>query len=72
MDFAFPDRFQNAVLTLTLGNFYTWKKDAIFGTYGIESAGNPGSTGVDRGNGLGGSERTPPTATFRASLRVTF
>jgi hypothetical protein len=72
VDFAFPDRFQNAVLTLTLGNAYTWKKDALFGTYGIESAGNPGATGVDRGNGLGGSERTPPTTTFRASLRVTF
>jgi outer membrane cobalamin receptor len=72
VDFAFPDRVQNAVLTLTLGNFYTWKKDALFGTYGIESAGNPGATGVDRGNGLGGSERTPPPATFRASLRVTF
>jgi outer membrane receptor protein involved in Fe transport len=72
VDFVFPDRIQNAVLTLSLGNFYTWKKDALFGTYGIESSGNPGESGVDRGNGLGGSERTPPPATFRASLRVTF
>jgi hypothetical protein len=70
MDFAFPERFRNATLTMTLGNFYTWKKDAIFGTYGIESSGNLGAN--DRGNGLGGSERTPPPATFRASLRVTF
>jgi hypothetical protein len=72
VDFAFPDRFQAAVMTLTLGNAYTWKKDSIWGTYGVESAGNPGATGVDRGNGLGGSERTPAPTTFRASLRVTF
>jgi hypothetical protein len=70
MDFMFPDRFRNATLTMTLGNIYTWKKDAIFGTYGIESSGNDGAN--DRGNGLGGNERTPPPATFRASLRVTF
>ena len=41
-----------------------------FGTYGIESSDNGGAN--DRGNGLGGNERTPPPATFRASLRVTF
>jgi hypothetical protein len=70
VDFAFPDRFQNAVLTLTLGNIYTWKKDGLFGTYGIESSGNDGA--LDRGNGLGGNERTPAPASFRASLRVTF
>jgi hypothetical protein len=70
MDFAFPDRVQNAVLTLSLGNFYTWKKDSVWGTYGIESSGNGGAS--DRGSGLGGTERTPPPASFRASLRVTF
>jgi hypothetical protein len=70
MDFMFPDRFRNATLTMTLGNIYTWKKDSLFGTYGIESSGNNGAN--DRGNGFGGSERTPPPATFRASLRVTF
>jgi hypothetical protein len=70
VDFVFPDRFQNAVLTLSLGNIYTWKKDALFGTYGIESSGNGGAN--DRGNGFSSNERTPPPATFRASLRVTF
>jgi outer membrane receptor protein involved in Fe transport len=70
MDFAFPDRVQNAVLTMTLGNIYTWKKDALFGTYGIESSGNDGAN--DRGNGFSSNERTPPPASFRASLRVTF
>jgi hypothetical protein len=70
MDFAFPDRFRNATLTMTLGNIYTWKADSPFGTYGVESSGNNGAN--DRGSGLGGTERTPPPATFRASLRVTF
>jgi hypothetical protein len=42
----------------------------VWGTYGVESTGNNGSQ--DRGSGLGGTERTPPPATFRASLRVTF
>jgi hypothetical protein len=70
VDFVMPDRFSSSMLTLTLGNIYTWKKDSLFGTYGIESSGNEGAN--DRGSGLGGTERTPAPATFRASLRVTF
>jgi hypothetical protein len=70
VDFMFPDRFRNATLTMTLGNIYTWKADSVWGTYGVESSGNDGAN--DGGSGLGGSERTPPPATFRASLRVTF
>jgi outer membrane receptor protein involved in Fe transport len=70
VDFIFPDRFTNSTLTLTLGNFYTWKADSVWGTYGVESSNNDGAN--DRGNGLGGNERTPPPTTFRASLRVTF
>jgi TonB-dependent starch-binding outer membrane protein SusC len=70
VDFLFPERFSNAMLTLSMNNAWTWKKDGIFGTYGIESSGNNGAG--DSGNGLGGTERTPPPTTLRVSLRVTF
>src|SRR5690606_9379887 len=70
VDFAFPDRFSNATLTATLGNAWTWKADSVWGTYGVESSGNDGAN--DGGNGLGGTERTPPPTTLRVSLRVTF
>ena len=32
MDFAFPERFQSAVLTLSLNNFYTWSAESFWGT----------------------------------------
>jgi outer membrane receptor protein involved in Fe transport len=70
MDFAFPDRVQNSTLTLTLGNAYTWTREAIFGSYGIENFSNSGITTEQ--TGFTGNERIPAPTTFRAALRVTF
>ncbi|MBI4521337.1 MAG: TonB-dependent receptor [Gemmatimonadetes bacterium] len=77
VDFAFPDRIQTATLTLTLGNAYTWSRELMFGTFGIENFGNSGIVGTatnpEGGSiGLSGNERTPESTTLRASLRVTF
>jgi TonB-dependent starch-binding outer membrane protein SusC len=71
-DFAFPDRVQNSTLTLALGNLYTWSRESMFGTYGIETFGNGGISSESQSIGYSGNERIPPTTTFRASLRVTF
>jgi outer membrane receptor protein involved in Fe transport len=56
VDFAFPDQVRNAMLTVVLGNAYTWSHSP-WGTYGIEA---------------GSGERVPPSTTLRASLRLTF
>jgi hypothetical protein len=70
VDFAFPERVQNATLTLTLGNLYTWSREGIFGTFGIENFSNSGITTEQ--TGISGNERIPAPTTFRASLRVNF
>ncbi|MGH7501009.1 MAG: TonB-dependent receptor domain-containing protein [Longimicrobiales bacterium] len=70
VDFAFPDRVQNATLTLTLGNLYTWSRESLFGTYGFENFANNGLGGDPIG--ISGNERIPAPTTFRAALRVTF
>jgi TonB-dependent starch-binding outer membrane protein SusC len=33
MDFAFPDRIQNATLTMVLGNAFTWTRGSLWGNY---------------------------------------
>jgi hypothetical protein len=70
VDFAFPDRVQNAVLTLSLNNFYTWAGESLFGTFGIENFSNNGITGEQ--SGISSNERIAAPTTLRASLRVTF
>jgi len=67
VDFAFPDRVSNAVLTLTLQNAWSWYREIPY--YDAEVQGNNAATD----DGIGGqSERIPSPATFRMSLRVTF
>jgi hypothetical protein len=56
MDFAFPDRVQNALMTVVLGNAYTWSHSPW------------GVNGVDGSH----KERLPPGTTLRASLRLVF
>jgi hypothetical protein len=56
MDFAFPDRVQNALFTVVLGNAYTYTR-GMFGNHGVNMA---------------GGERIPAPTTLRASLRVVF
>ena len=70
MDFAFPDRIQNATLTLALNNFWTWSRESPFGTFAIENFTNDG--GTEEQSGISANERIPAPTTFRASLRVTF
>jgi len=70
VDFAFPDRFQNALLTIALDNVYTWSKESLFGTFGIENFSNAGIA-IDQ-TGISSNERIPAPTTLRASLRVTF
>jgi hypothetical protein len=72
MDFAFPDRVQNATLTLTLGNLYTWSREGLFGTYGFENFGNAGVSSETASLGISNNERIPAPTTLRAALRVTF
>jgi TonB-linked SusC/RagA family outer membrane protein len=72
VDFAFPDRIQNAQLTLVMGNVYTWSRESLFGTYGIETFGNAGINSEGASTGFATNERIPPTTTLRAALRVTF
>jgi outer membrane receptor protein involved in Fe transport len=70
VDFLFPERFQNALLTLSLDNWYTWSRTSMFGTFGIENFSN---AGIDiEQTGISSNERIPAPTQFRASLRVTF
>jgi hypothetical protein len=71
VDFAFPDRIQNAMLTVSLNNFYTWTRESPFGTWALENFGNDG-LGGDEPSGISSNERIPAPTTFRVSLRVTF
>ncbi len=67
---AFRSFLQNATLTLTLNNLYTWSREGLFGTYGFENFTNSGIA-LEQ-TGITSNERIPPPTTFRASLRVTF
>jgi hypothetical protein len=72
LDFAFPDRVQNATLTMTLGNFWTWSTESLWGTYAFENFGNAGVNNEGQSLGISGNERIPPPTTLRAALRMTF
>jgi TonB-dependent starch-binding outer membrane protein SusC len=72
MNVLFPDRIQNATLTVTLGNGWTWSKESPWGTYAFENFGNAGVTNEAQSLGINGNERIPPPTTLRASMRVTF
>ena len=67
MDFAFPERVGNAVLTATLANFGMWTRELPW--YDPEILSNAGANSDGFGNG---SERVPAPATFRLGLRVSF
>jgi outer membrane receptor protein involved in Fe transport len=72
MDFAFPDRVQNATLTIVMGNVYTWAGESMFGTWGYENFSNAGLGGTTQQTGIDNNERIPAPTTLRASLRITF
>jgi TonB-dependent starch-binding outer membrane protein SusC len=73
VDFIVPDRVQNATLTVTMGNIYTWSKSSYFGTWGFENFGNTGIAGAESASlGISNNERIPAPTTLRASLRFTF
>lgn len=67
VDFAFPDRVSNAILTLALNNAWDWHREIPW--YDTEILGNAAANDDGIGNP---SERIPAPATFRISLRVTF
>jgi TonB-linked SusC/RagA family outer membrane protein len=69
VDFAFPDRVSNAVLTLTLLNSFDWYREIPW--YDVELSSDAGSGPAGEGF-ANASERTPAPATLRLSLRVTF
>ena len=67
VNFATPDRVQNATLTLSLNDAFSWYKEVPW--YDVEVFGN----GAARDNGIGNaSERVPSPVTFRMSLRLSF
>jgi hypothetical protein len=66
VNFAFPDRVNNASLTLSLNNSFLWMKEVPW--MDPEILGNDGANEP----GLGASERTPAPVTFLIALRVTF
>lgn len=72
MDFAFPDRVQNATLTLSMNNVYTWSRESPWGTYGFENFGNAGLTSEAASVGISSNERIPAPTTLRAAFRFTF
>ena len=67
VDFAFPDRVSNAMLTVVLNNSYDWYREIPWSD--PEMFSNTGANNEGIGNA---SERTPAPATLRFSLRVTF
>lgn len=67
VDFAFPENFSNATMTLTLSNIWDWYREIPW--YDAEVLSNDAAND----DGIGdASERTPAPATLRLSLRVTF
>lgn len=69
VDFAFPERVSNAMLTLTLANAFDWYREIPWYDLELNSDSGSGAAGEGIGNA---AERTPSPATFRISLRVTF
>ena len=72
IDFAFPQRVQDATLTITMNNVWTWSRESLFGTYGFENFGNEGIVDEDASTGISSNERIPAPTTLRAALRITF
>jgi len=66
VDAVFPDRINNALLTVTLSNSYLWTKELPW--MDPETLGNQGANST----GLNSSERVVSPVTFRLSLRITF
>ncbi|TVR56270.1 MAG: TonB-dependent receptor [Gemmatimonadales bacterium] len=64
--FAFPDRIDDAVLTVTLANAYTWHREVPW--WDLEILGNAGAND----DGLGSSDRVPAPTTLSFALRVRF
>jgi outer membrane receptor protein involved in Fe transport len=68
VDFMFPDRVGNSVLTIALNNSWLWMKDMPF--MDPETSTDPE---VDENQaGYNFEETVPPPISFRISLRVTF
>jgi hypothetical protein len=67
VDFAFPDRVGNSMLTIALNNSFLWMKEMPF--MDPETASDPGDGAQ---NGYGFSETIPAPISLRLSLRVTF
>jgi hypothetical protein len=66
LGFAFPDRIQDAMLTVTLSNAFTWYKEIPW--WDVEIPGNDGANG----DGVGSSDRVPAPTTLSFALRVSF
>jgi len=67
VDFAFPDRIGNSVLTVALNNGFLWMKEMPF--MDPEASADPGG-GAQQGYNF--EETVPAPITFRVALRVTF
>ena len=66
VDFAFPEKVSNAVMTLSLNNSYDWYREIPW--FDSEVLSNDGVNSDFGSIGL----RTPAPAILRVSLRVTF
>lgn len=64
--FAFPDAIDQATLTVTLANAWTWHKEVPW--WDLEVLGNDGANG----DGLGSSDRVPAPTTIQFALRMGF
>jgi hypothetical protein len=64
--FAFPDRINEALFTVSLANAFTWYEDVPW--WDVEIPGNEGAND----DGVGTSERVPVPTTITFSLRVRF
>ena len=69
VDFIFPERVSNAMLTITLQNAFDWYREIPW--YDVELSSDAGSGQAGEGF-ANAAERTPAPATLRFSLRVTF
>ncbi len=66
IDFAFPRQVDNATLTVTLANAFTWYREVPW--WDLEIPGNGGAND----DGLGSSERVPAPTTIVFGMRVRF
>ena len=66
MDFLFPDKVSNSILTLSLNESFSWIKD--FQDLDPEVRSNQGADATVHTV----ANRTPMPISFRASLRITF